>query len=310
MKGDGVTPMELRSILDWEVAPRLRVVRGVVDVNTFGGQLKTYEVAVDPQRLIAHGIGLADLFAALRVQNGSSGGGAILRGPEGLLVRGDALVSTLEDVRSILVTTADGMPIHVGEVADVRFAPMLRQGAASRDGRGEIVAGMAMMLAGENSREVAPRVQAAVDKINPSLPRGVRIEPFYDRTTLVGQTIRTVEHNLAEGGALVVVILFLMLRHIRAGLLAAAMIPLALCFAFLGMRAAGVSGNLMSLGALDFGLVVDGAIILLENAVHHLAEERARLGRSLAPRERDEVVERSALEVRSATASRSSGSRY
>ncbi len=300
--GEGRSPMDLRSILDWQIAPRLRVVPGVVDVNTFGGELKTYEVALDLERMVSRGVALHDVVQALTSNNRSSGGGAIVRGPEGLLVRGDALVTSLEDIGAILVATREGAPVYVSQLGDVRFGPMLRQGAATRDGRGEIVAGMAMMLQGENSREVAQAVQAAVDRINPTLPKGVRIEPFYDRTTLVSQTIHTVTRNLLEGGALVVVVLFLMLRNLRAGLIAAAMIPLSMCVAFFGMRLTGVSGNLMSLGALDFGLVVDGAVILLENAVHHIAEERSKLGRALEPKERDAVVLRSALEVRSATA--------
>jgi cobalt-zinc-cadmium resistance protein CzcA len=300
--GQGQSPMELRSILDWQIAPRLRLVPGVVEVNTFGGELKTYEVAVEPDRLVAARVSLADLFAALERNNASAGGGAVSRGPEGLLVRGDALVTSLDDLRRIVVATRDGVPIYVEQLGEVRFGPMLRQGAATRDGRGEIVAGMAMMLQGENSREVARAVQAAVDKLNPTLPPGVRILPFYDRTTLVNQTIKTVTKNLIEGGILVIAILFFTLRNMRAGLLAAAMIPLSMLVAFLGMREAGVSGNLMSLGAIDFGLLVDGGIILLENALHHLSAERARLGRPLDRAERDGVVLRSALEVRSATA--------
>lgn len=299
---DGTSPMELRSILDWQIAPRLRLVPGVVDVNTFGGELKTYEVAVDPTRMAARGVDLFEVGNALRLNNRSVGGGAIVRGPEALLVRGDALVSSLDDIRNVIVATRDGVPITVAQIGDVRFAPMLRQGAATRDGHGEIVAGMAMMLQGENSREIASAVQRAVDAIDTTLPPGVHIEPFYDRTSLVNLTVHTVAKNLAEGGALVIVVLFLMLRNMRAGLIAAAMIPLALCTAFLGMHAAGVSGNLMSLGALDFGLVVDGAIILLENSVRHIAEDRERLGRALDREERDAAVLRSALEVRSSTA--------
>ena len=302
VRGSGQSPMELRSILDWQIAPRLRLVPGVVDVNTFGGELKTYEVAVDPDRLVAAHVSLGELFEAIHRDNRSAGGGAIQHGPEGLLLRGDALVTSTGDIGAIVVTTREGSAITVNQLAAVRFAPMLRQGAATRDGRGEIVAGMAMMLQGENSRGVAGAVQHAVDAINPTLPPGVRIEPFYDRTTLVIQTLRTVAKNLAEGGALVVLVLFVLLRHVRAGLLAAAVIPLAMFAAFVGMRAAGVSGNLMSLGAIDFGLLVDGAIILLENAVHHLAEERARLARPLDRTERDAVVLRAALEVRTATA--------
>lgn len=300
--GEGKTPMELRSILDWEIAPRLRMVPGVVEVNTFGGELKTYEIAVDSQRLVNAGVSLQDLFKALDENNRSAGGGAINRGPEGLLVRGDALISSLEDIENIVVTTRDDVPVFVRQLGEVRFGPMLRQGAASRDGRGEIVAGMAMMLQGENSRAVASAVQEAVDRINPTLPDGVRIKSFYDRTTLVNLTINTVAKNLAEGGLLVIVVLFLMLKNVRAGLIAAVMIPLSMLVAFIGMRAAGVSGNLMSLGAIDFGLVVDGAIILLENAVHHIAEERKALGRPLNREERDAVVLKSALEVRTATA--------
>lgn len=302
LAGKDKSPMELRSILDWQVAPRLRTVPGVVEVNTFGGELKTYEVAVNPSLLIAAGVSLQDLFGALERSNRIAGGGAIQRGPEGLLVRGDALIQSLEDVGNVVVGLRGGLPVYVRQLGEVRFGPMLRQGAATRDGRGEIVAGMAMMRQGENSRTVSKAVQAAVDRINPTLPPGVRIEPFYDRTTLVGQTIHTVAHSLLEGGALVIVVLFLMLRNLRAGLITGAMIPLSMLAAFIGMRALGVSGNLMSLGAIDFGLVVDGAIILLENAIRHVSEEREKLGRPLERQERDAVVLRSALEVRSATA--------
>lgn len=302
VRGKGKSPMEIRSVLDWEIAPRLRMIPGVVEVNTFGGELKTYEVSVDPSRLIAANVSLEDLFTALARNNGSAGGGAIVHGPEAMLVRGDGLVESLDDIADIIIATHAGVPVYVRQVGEVRFAPMLRQGAASRDGRGEIVAGMAMMLQGENSRVVAQAVQSAVDQINPTLKDGVRVEPFYDRTTLVDQTIHTVTRSLLEGAALVIVVLFVMLRNVRAGLIAATMIPLCMLIAFIGMREAGVSGNLMSLGAIDFGLVVDGAIILLENALHHLSEERERLGRGLTRPERDATVLKSALEVRTATA--------
>ena len=304
VRGDGASPMTLRSVLDWDIAPRLRMVPGVVEVNTFGGELKTYEVSIDPSRLVAAGVSLEDLFTALEQNNRSAGGGAIVRGggEESLLVRGDALVTSLEDIGSIVVNERNGIPTYVRQLGEVRWAPMLRQGAATRDGRGEIVAGMAMMLQGQNSRVVAQAVQAAVNDINATLPPGVHIEPFYDRTALVDQTIRTVARSLLEGGALVIVVLFLMLRNMRAGIIAALMIPLCMLAAFIGMRFAGVSGNLMSLGAIDFGLVVDGAIILLENAVHHLAARSQSLGRPLGRSERDAVVLHSALEVRGATA--------
>lgn len=302
VRGDGQGPMALRTVLDWEVAPRLRMVPGVIEVNTFGGQLRTFEVAVDPHRLVAQNLTLSDVYEALRRSNRIAGGGAIARGPEGLLVRGDGLISSLDDLRRVVLRGGADAPLLLGQVAEVRFAPMLRQGAATRDGRGEIVVGMAVMLVGENSRTVASAVDVAVREINRSLPAGVRVEPFYDRTELVQKTLKTVARSLAEGGALVVIVLFVMLRNLRAGLVGAAMIPLCMCGAFIGMRLAGVSGNLMSLGAIDFGLIVDGAIILLENAVHHLSEEYEHLGRPLTRAERDRVMLRSALEVRSATA--------
>ena len=300
--GPDYSAMELRSILDWEIAPKLRMVPGIVEVNTFGGQLKTYEVAVDIHRLAALSVTLEDVFDALERKNRSAGGGAINRGPEGLLIRGDALVTSLDDIGRIIVTIRDGVPMFIEQLGTVRFGPMLRQGAASRDGRGEIVAGMTMMTQGENSRAVATAVQAAVEKIGPTLPPGVSIVPFYDRTTLVNETIHTVTKNLIEGGALVIIVLVVMLRNLRAGAIAASMIPLSMLVAFIGMRAAGVSGNLMSLGALDFGLVVDGAIILLENAVFHMGEARGRLGRVPTKGERAEIILQSALEVRTATA--------
>jgi cobalt-zinc-cadmium resistance protein CzcA len=302
VRGDGLGPMALRSILDWQIAPRLRMVPGVIDVNTFGGELRTYEVTVDPQRMAVRHVALDEIITALERNHVAVGGGAIRRGPEGLLVRGDGLVRSLDDLADIAVSHRDGAPIYVRDVATTRFAPMLRQGAATRDGRGEVVVGMTLMLLGDNSRVVSRAVADAVRRINPTLPPGVRIDAFYDRTTLVDRTLRTVSHSLAEGGLLVAVVLFLMLRNIRAGLVAAAMIPLCMLAAFIGMRALGISGNLMSLGAIDFGLVVDGAIILLENAVHHLAAERAELGRPLTRDERDAVVLRSAMEVRGATA--------
>lgn len=302
VRGEGRSVMELRSILDWEVAPRLRMVPGIVEVNTFGGELRTYEVSVDPARMAAQGVSLGDVVGALEASNHIAGGGVIARGPEGMLVRGEGAIRSLDDLRRVVVADRPGAPLLLGQVAEPRFAPMLRWGAATRDARGDVVVGMALMLMGENSRSVSRSVDEAVQSINASLPRGVRVETFYDRTTLVERTLRTVRNSLAEGGLLVVVLLFVMLRNVRAGLVAGAMIPLCLAGAFIGMRVLGVSGNLMSLGAIDFGLVVDGAIILLENAVHHLSEECARLGRPLTRAERDSVVLRSAQEVRGATA--------
>jgi cobalt-zinc-cadmium resistance protein CzcA len=302
VRGDGRSLMELRSILDWQIAPRMRLVPGVVEVNTMGGELRTYEVTVDPQRLLALNVSLQQVFAALEQNNLIAGGGSIARGPEGLVVRGEGLIRSLSDLRQVVIEQRSPSSVLIEHVGTVQFAPMLRWGAASRDARGEVVVGMAVMRLGENSRAVSQSVDETVQQLNRSLPNGVRIETFYDRTTLVQKTLSTVERSLAEGGALVLILLFLLLRNVRAGLIAAVMIPLCMLGAFIGMRALNVTGNLMSLGAIDFGLVVDGAIILLENAVHQLSRKRQSLGRALTAQERDDVVLESAKEVRSATA--------
>ncbi|WP_342379837.1 CusA/CzcA family heavy metal efflux RND transporter [Myxococcus stipitatus] len=303
VRGEGQDAMELRSILEWQISPRLRSVPGVVEVNAFGGELKTYEVQVDPTRLTAYGLSLGQVFEALEQNNANAGGAYIARGPEQVLIRGEGLVETLEDLRDIVLSTSpQGVPISVRDVATVAFAPKVRQGAVTRDGRGEAVAGIVMMLIGQNSREVVNNVKAEVEKIRPTLPPGVTLDTFYDRTDLVRKTLHTVAKNLIEGGVLVIVVLFVMLRNLRAGLLAAAAIPLAMLSAFIGMRALGISGNLMSLGAIDFGLIVDGALIIVENAVRHISEKSHDLGRALTPEERDEVVATSAVEVRQAAA--------
>jgi cobalt-zinc-cadmium resistance protein CzcA len=302
VRGTTQDAMALRAILDWDIAPRLRTVPGVVEVNTFGGKLKTYEVSIEPQRLVAANVTLEEIFVALENNNRGSGGGSIARGRQSLVIRANALVRSLDDISHIVVTERNGTPVTIGQLATVQFAPMLRQGGATRDGKGEIVAGMAMMLQGENSRVVARAVRQEVEALARTLPQGVTIEPFYDRTVLVDQTIETVLHNLLEGGALVIAVLFIMLRNVRAGLIAAAMIPLCMAVAFVGMRALGVSGNLMSLGAIDFGLVVDGGIIILENSLHRLGQKRIALRRPLLPAERDQEVVLSALEVRKTTA--------
>ncbi|NVB80712.1 MAG: efflux RND transporter permease subunit [Kofleriaceae bacterium] len=297
------SPMELRSILEWEIAPRLRTVAGVIEVNAFGGELKTYEVQVRPDDLTRHDIAVDDVMKALERNNANAGGAYIERAGEQFLVRGEGLVSTLEDIGDIVVTNdADGTPIFIRNIADVKFAPMVRQGAVTRDGRGEVVTGIAMMLMGANSRKVVTDLKAEVERLRPSLAKmGVVIDTFYDRTALVNKTIHTVSKSLIEGGLLVIVILFLMLRNLRAGLVVASVIPLAMLFAFIGMTRLDVSGNLMSLGALDFGLIVDGAVILIENSIRLIAEKSHHLGRPLTPGERAETVVEASAEVRRAT---------
>ncbi len=274
---DCYTPMELRSTLDWYIAYQLRSVPGVVEVNTFGGELKTYEVQLDPARLTALNIPLADVFEAIERNNANAGGAYIRQSGEQLLIRGEGLIASLEDIRSVVVANRhEGTPITINDIATVATAPMVRQGAATHDGEGETVIGIAMMLMGANAREVAHDVERKLEALRPTLPVGVTVEPFYDRTDLVDRTIRTVATNLIEGGVLVVVVLLLLLGNIRGGLLVASVIPLSMLGAFIAMRAAGLSGNLMSLGAIDFGLIVDGSVVIVENVVRVLSERRAK----------------------------------
>jgi cobalt-zinc-cadmium resistance protein CzcA len=269
--------MELREVLDWYIAYQLRSVPGVVEVNSFGGELKTYEVAVHPNQLSGFALGFDDVFTALERNNVSAGGGYIVHAGEQRLIRGEGLVETLDDLRDVVLATGDdGIPIRVGDVADVRLAPMIRQGAVTRDGRGEAVTGIVMMLMGANSRAVSQAVHARIESLTPTLPPGVTIETFYDRTELVNRTIRTVATNLIEGGVLVVVVLLLLLGNLRGGLLVASAIPLSMLAAFIAMNGLGVSGNLMSLGALDFGLIVDGSVVMVEHIVHTLGRRKAR----------------------------------
>ena len=260
------SPMELRTILDWFIAYQLKSVPGVVEVNTFGGELKTYEVAPEPSSLRAHSLSMTELFDALERNNRNVGGAYMVRNREQVVIRGDGLLGTLEDIGNVAIRTSEaGIPLYVREVAAVRLAPMVRQGVVTRDGEGEAVIGVVMMLMGENSRDVVSRVREKLESIGGSLPDGVTIDTFYDRTDLVRRTIRTVETNLIEGGLLVIAVLLLMLGNVRGGLIVATAIPLSMLVAFIGMVRAGVSGNLMSLGAIDFGLIVDGSVVMIDN---------------------------------------------
>lgn len=267
--------MELRTVLEWQVLHHLRSVPGVVEVNPFGGELETYEVQVDPDRLLAQGLGLDRVLVALAENNANAGGAYLEHAGEQRLIRGVGLAETIADIEAIRVGTPQrGTPILIGDVATVRTAPMVRQGAVTRDGRGEVVTGTVMMLIGENPGEVARAVEAKMDEIRASMPPGVTLETFYDRTELVDQTISTVAINLIEGGVLVIVVLLLLLGSVRGGFLVASVIPLCMLATFIGMRAMGVAGNLMSLGALDFGLIVDGAVVVVDNCVRAVGRQR------------------------------------
>lgn len=299
---DRLSLMEREELLDWYIAPQLRTVPGVIEVNSHGGENKAYQVVLDPRRLEAAGLSVAEVAEALEKSNANAGGGYIEFNGEHFLIGTDGLVRSLEDLKRVVVgATPQGTPITVASVADVQFGPKMRRGASTRDGQGEAVVGVAMMLMGENSRTVTEGVKAKLAQLEPSLPPGTRLQPFYDRSTLVSRTIHTVAKNLVEGAVLVILVLFVLLGDLRSGIVVAVTIPLAMLFAVIVMDAAGLSGNLMSLGAIDFGLIVDGAVIVVENAVRHLTEEARRLGRPPTTKERIEIVRQSTLEVRSAT---------
>jgi len=271
VKGEGYTLMELRDILDWNVGYQLRSVPGVVEVNSFGGELRTYQATIDPRKLVAYGISLATVFDALEKNNRNVGGGYIVHADEQYLVRGEGLIENLDDLGKVVVATdSRGTPVYLENLGRVEFAPLIRQGAVTRDGRGEAVVGIVMMLMGANSRTVSEEVHARVEEIQKTLPAGVTIDTFYNRTELVNRTIKTVAKNLIEGGLLVVIVLLALLGSFRGGLIVASAIPLSMLVAVIIMRWMNLSGNLMSLGAVDFGIIVDGAVVVIEAIVAYV----------------------------------------
>src|SRR6266542_3755664 len=293
--------MDLRTTLDWYIKPQLRTVPGVIEINSFGGREKQYEALVDPRKLVGYGLTLRQVIEALERNNINAGGAYLERGGEQQLLRGVGLIQSTRDIENIVVTAQHGTPVYVRDIAQVGLGAQVRQGAATRDGKGETVMGMVMMLKGENSRTVTEQVKERLEKIQKSLPPGVVIKPFYDRTDLVEKTVHTAGKNLIEGGVLVILVLFLFLLQLRAGLIVSSAIPLSMVFAVIGMNYFGVSANLMSLGAIDFGLIVDAAVIIVENCVRRLSERRKELGRPLSGEERMETIWRGSVEVRRAS---------
>jgi cobalt-zinc-cadmium resistance protein CzcA len=286
-KPDGTawTPEDLRTLQDWVIRPQLRTTPGVTEVNTVGGFERQYHVTPWPARLSAYGLTMMDVVAALHRNNANVGAGYVERYGEQYLVRVPGQAAGIADLQRIIVAERNGVPVRVGDVADVLMGEELRTGAATENGR-EVVLGTVFMLVGENSRTVSRAVAARLEEAARALPPGVIAEPVYDRTTLVERTIATVEENLLVGALLVIVVLFLLLGNIRAALITAAVIPLAMLLTIIGMVEAGVSGNLMSLGALDFGLIVDGAVIIVENCLRRFGEAQHRLGGLLNQEER------------------------
>lgn len=294
--GESYTPTDLRTIQEWIIRPRLRTVPGINEVNTVGGFEKQFHVLPDPTQLMAYKLTFHDVMTALAANNANVGAGYIERNGEQYLVRTPGQVSNIDEIKQIVIGSRNGFPVRVADVADVREGTDLRTGAATLNGR-EVVLGTAMLLIGENSRTASERVDAKLKEISRSLPDGVMAHTVYDRTRLVDATIATVRTNLIEGAILVIVVLFLILGNIRAAVATACVIPLSMLFAITGMVENRVSANLMSLGAIDFGIIVDGAVIIVENCLRLLAVEQHRIGRSLDRQERFATILAGAHEV-------------
>ena len=291
------TLSELREMQDWVVKPQLRKVRGVAEVNTWGGFEKQYHVITEPQRLVKYGLTLEQLFEALEANNQNVGGGQVVRGGESLLVHGLGLTTNIEQIAGIVITAHDGIPVRVRDVATVQVDHEIRRGAVTGAGKGEIVLGLGFMLMGENSAVVTRGLKAKLAEVQKVLPKDVILEVLYDRTELVDNVIATVRHNLEAGALLVIAILFAFLGNLRAGLVVAAAIPLSMLFAGNLMLQAGISASLLSLGAVDFGLIVDGSVVMVENAMRRLAMRQRELGRTLTREEREQTLASAPLEV-------------
>jgi cobalt-zinc-cadmium resistance protein CzcA len=301
LESETLSLMERRTILDWQVKPRLRTVPGIIEVNTFGGEIKQFQVLADPLRMRDLNVTLEALAEAIRKNNRNAGGASIRKEHEQQLVQGVGLIQNEQDLRQIVLTSKDGVPVFLGQVADVVLGPALRQGTITKDGKGEAVAAIAVMLVGENSRTVTERVKERVEEIRTELPPGVELVGFLDRSQLVDDTLRTAGTNLWHGGLLVIGVLFLFLLQLRAGLIVSSIIPMAMLFAIIGMSYFDISANLMSLGAIDFGLLVDAGVIIVENCVRRLSEKRHELGRDLTEEERLQTIEAGTIEVRQAS---------
>ncbi|HBL45298.1 MAG TPA: CusA/CzcA family heavy metal efflux RND transporter, partial [Planctomycetaceae bacterium] len=285
---------ELRTLHDWVVKPQLRSVPGVAEVNSWGGYEKQYQVRLDPDQIIKHELTFDQVAQALRENNQNVGGGTITDRSQMLLVHGVGRTVNLEQIENVVITSRDGVPIRVKDVADVQIGHEIRRGTVTANGRGEAVLGLGFMLMGENSHEVTHALKTRLEEIRETLPAGVEIQTVYDRTELVDHVIDTVQKNLFEGGLLVVAVLFIFLGNLRAGLIVALAIPLSMLFAFSGMLKFGIAASLLSLGAIDFGLVVDSSVVMIENCVRclaHGADGRSRL----------EIIRDAAIEVRKPT---------
>ena len=295
VRGRGADPTELRTIHDWTIRPALRTVPGVAEVNSWGGFEKQYQIVVDPQKLLRHGLTLASVIEATERNNRNVGGGSISQATGMLLVQGQGRPDSIARIKEAAIATKDGVPVRLGDVADVVIGHEVRRGAVTAQGEGEVVLGLGFMLVGENSKVVAGALRDKLREVQQTLPRNVETIVAYDRTELVDVVLDTVRANLFEGGLLVIAVLFAFLGRLRAAFLVALAIPLSMLFAFSGMLRFGVAASLLSLGAIDFGMIVDSSVVMVENCVRRLAEPGA------VDRPRRDVVRDAAMEVRRPT---------
>lgn len=289
VRGENYSLTQLREIQDWLIAPQLKVIKGVTEINSFGGFVRQYNVMVHPGRLRMFGIGLPEVLDAISSNNSVSGGNFLEHNGEQFIIRGFGQINKVDDIQNIIITNVDNKPVFIKDVASVEIGTQIRQGGVTQDGKGEIVTGIVMMLRGGNGRKVISAIEEKIETINANLPEGVTIEKFYDQSDLIDRTTATISTNLVEGGFLVIVVLLLLLGEISGALIVAMVIPFSMLFAFIGMREFGLAANLMSLGAIDFGMVVDGSVVMIENIVHGMQKDRAG--------NRDEIIRRSAQQV-------------
>lgn len=294
------TPAQLRELQDWVIAPQLRTVPGVAEVNATDGSVKQYQVVVSPQAMLARSVSVDDVVAALQNNNENAGGGLLERNGERVLIRSVGLAQTTSDIEQIVVKSEDGVPVLIRDVASVELGVPVLTGISTKDGKESLMV-IVMMLKGANGQTVANAVNERIDEIKGQLPKDVSLTTTYDRAEFVGEVLHTVEKSLLEGAALVIIVLVVLLGNFRGAIIAAIAIPLAMLFAVLGMKQFGISGNLMSLGAIDFGIIVDGAVIMVENCVRRLSEARAMLGRTLTKEEHAGVIKQATSEVRKVT---------
>ncbi|MBE0641261.1 MAG: efflux RND transporter permease subunit, partial [Bacteroidales bacterium] len=285
---DRYDAMELRTIQDWIVKRQLSGIAGIVEVSSFGGYLKQFEVALDPGTLVGMDITIAEVFTALEQNNQNTGGSYIEKGPNAYYIRAEGLIEGLDDIRQIVIKTIDNVPIRIGDIAKVGFGSPPRFGAMTRNGEGEAVGGITLMLKGANSAQAIANVKERIAQISRTLPEGISIHPYLDRSTLISKTIQTVRTNLTEGGLIVIFFLVLLLGSLRSGLIVASVIPLSMLFAFIMMNLFGVTANLMSLGAIDFGLIVDGSVIVVEGIMYSIHNKFR--GQYISKEEMDKTV--------------------